>query len=202
MAFEEPLIAENDESVPELYRCFIEKPNQKLIKLLISKRSNKTAVFCEALTLASNQYKVGLVSTSLQKIRPSLQSTNFDYRSLKRPRVMDAVYNKKRGEIHVIFDVKVKCLEANCEAILEAVQGLDGWSCKCARDKLIISLAEDSVVAEKQGLTFRENNGVVQKGSASTASTLPVLPGSLITIRHRESKQLEVRLLDTFPTHE
>ena len=151
-------------------------------------------MFCEALFLASNEYKVGLISNNLQKIRPSLQSTNFEYQSTKRPEVIEAIYSRKRAQIQVQFDVKVECLEANCEAILEAVQALaSGWSCKCVRDKLIISLAEDSEVAEKQELTFRENNGVVQKGSASEAAALPVLPGSLITIRHRESKQLEVR---------
>ena len=84
-------MAEKDNSIADLYRCFIEKP-QKIEKLQVLKKSNQTVVFCEPQNLASNQYKVGVVSTNLDKIRPSLQSSIFNYQSEKRPQVKDAFY--------------------------------------------------------------------------------------------------------------
>ena len=200
LVLEKPLIGESKASIPELYQCFLQKENsRKITKLKVSSKSNRTVVYCTEQSLPSSQYAIGVVSRSLDKVKPGLRSTPFTYESSKRPEILDAFY-RKNLRIIVHFDVKIQCLKESCKAILKAEPAFkdeEGWSCKCARNKLIISLEENEDLLEEtllpQKLIFLENNGVVQKGSNLEGKALSVLQGSNITIRHRESKQLEVR---------
>ena len=201
LVLEKPLIGESKASIPELYQCFLQKENsRKITKLKVSSKSNRTVVYCTEQSLPSSQYAIGVVSKSLDKVKPGLRSTPFTYESSKRPEILDAFY-RKNLRIIVHFDVKIQCLKESCKAILKAEPAFkdeEGWSCKCARNKLIISLEENEDLLEEtllpQKLIFLEKNGVVQKGSnLEGKAALSVLQGSNITIRHRESKQLEVR---------
>ena len=202
LVLQKPLIGESEASIPELYQCFLQKESsRKIIKLKVSSKSNRTVVYCTEQSLPSSQYAIGVVSRSLDKVKPGLRSTSFTYESSKRPQILDAVYRQSL-KIIVHFDVKIQCLKESCKAILKtepAFKDEEGWSCNCVRNKLIISLEENEdlpVEGESllpQKLIFLENNGVVQKGSNLEGKALPVLQGSNITIRHRESKQLEVR---------
>ena len=202
LVLQKPLIGESEASIPELYQCFLKKESsRKIIKLKVSSKSNRTVVYCTEQSLPSSQYAIGVVSRSLDKVKPGLRSTSFTYESSKRPQILDAVYRQSL-KIIVHFDVKIQCLKESCKAILKAEPAFkdeEGWSCNCVRNKLIISLDENEdlpVEGESllpQKLIFLENNGVVQKGSNLEGKALPVLQGSNITIRHRESKQLEVR---------
>ena len=212
LVLEKPLIGESKASIPELYQCFLQKENsRKITKLKVSSKSNRTVVYCTEQSLPSSQYAIGVVSRSLDKVKPGLRSLSFTYESSKRPEILDAFY-RKNLRIIVHFDVKIQCLKESCKAILKAEPAFkdeEGWSCKCARNKLIISLEENEDLLEEtllpQKLIFLENNGVVQKGSNLEGKALSVLQGSNITIRHRESKQLEVRDYWThfpFPTRE
>ena len=198
LALENPLISQSPELIPKLYECFLQRENsRKISRLEISKKSNKSVIICAEhnQNLPSNQYSIGVVSKSLDKVKPSLQSTTFIFQGQKRPEILEAIY-RPNGRIHVHFDVKIQCLKP-CKATLKAEPALkEGWSCQCARNKLIISLEEDEDLESPlpQKLIFLENNGVVQKGSNLQA--LPVLQGQNITIRHREGKKLEVRVLE------
>ena len=116
--------------------------NRDSSKFLAVKKIEGDLVFCDTVSLPSNEYESGLATNLPQSLKTCFDSAPFILKNTKKPIVTEAYFDGSNAII-VEFDMNIQC-PIECSEIFEDFKDSEA-ECVCKGDnKLLIRLTKDA----------------------------------------------------------